>query len=99
MVAATSDVAEHVIAHQELEVTIDKEQLTHWTEAMLAWESDPTSPNPYEVAVKTPTQTAIRRQLAEEEEQALAAGVDVSLSDKVSPSSLIAMGIDLEGEQ
>jgi hypothetical protein len=66
---------------------------------MTAWELDPTNPNPYEVAVKTPTQAAVRRELAEEEERALAAGVDVSLSDNVSPCSLIATGIDLEGEQ
>lgn len=99
MITATSDVAEHVIAHQELEATIDGEQLHSWAEAMNAWELNPTNPNPYEVAVKTPTQAAVRRQLAEEEEKALAAGVDVSYSDEVSPCSLIAMGIDLEGEQ
>ena len=99
LVTATSEVAEHVIAHQELEATIDPERRQDWTEAMIAWERDPTSPNPYEVAVKTPTQVAVRRELAEEEERALAAGVDVSLSDNVSPCSLIAMGIDLEGEQ
>ncbi|RXW12053.1 hypothetical protein EST38_g13799, partial [Candolleomyces aberdarensis] len=96
---ATSDVAEHVIAHQELEATINPEKLRSWTEAMTAWELDPAnSPNPYEVLVKTPTQAAVRRQMAEDEEKALAKGVDVSLSDEVSPCSLIAMGIDLEGE-
>ncbi|RXW22164.1 hypothetical protein EST38_g3695 [Candolleomyces aberdarensis] len=99
MVTATSEVAEHVIAHQELEATIKPEKLQAWTEAMLAWELDPSNPNPYEVAVKTPTQAGVRRQLAEEEERALAKGTDVALSDEVSPSSLIAMGIDLEGEQ
>jgi hypothetical protein len=99
MVTATSDVAEHVIAHQELEATIDPEKLWSWKEAMAAWEPDSTNPNPYEVSVRTPTQASVRRQLAEEEERALAAGVDLSLSDEVSPCSLIAMGIDLEGEQ
>ncbi|RXW14662.1 hypothetical protein EST38_g11191 [Candolleomyces aberdarensis] len=99
MITATSEVAEHVIAHQELEATIDAEKLRSWTEAMVAWELDPTNPNPYEVTVKTPTQASVRRQLAEEEERALAAGVDFSLSDEVSPCSLIAMGIDLESEQ
>ncbi|RXW12171.1 hypothetical protein EST38_g13683, partial [Candolleomyces aberdarensis] len=97
---ATSDVAEHVIAHQDLEATINPEKLCSWTEAMTAWELDPAnSPNPYEVLVKTPTQAAVRRQMAEDKEKALAKGVDVSLSDEVSPCSLIVMGIDLEGEQ
>jgi hypothetical protein len=99
MVTATSDIAEHVIAHREPEATLGREQLQLWMEAMVVWELDLNNPNPYEVAVKTPTQAAVRRQLAEEEEWALAAGIDVSLSDDVSPCSLIAMGIDLEGKQ
>ncbi|KAJ2924241.1 hypothetical protein H1R20_g12853, partial [Candolleomyces eurysporus] len=99
LVTATSEVAEHVIAHQELEATIDPERRQAWADVMTAWELNPTNPNPYEVAVKTPTQAAVRRELAEEEERALKAGVDVSFSDDVSPCSLIAMGIDLEGEQ
>jgi hypothetical protein len=99
LITATSEVAEHVIAHQELEATIDPAQFQSWTDAMLAWELNPTNPNPYEVAVRTPTQAAVRRQLAEEEERALAMGADVSLSDEVSPCSLITRGIDLEGEQ
>ncbi|RXW17178.1 hypothetical protein EST38_g8677 [Candolleomyces aberdarensis] len=99
LITATSDVAEHVIAHQELEATISPDKLRSWTEAMVAWELDPTKPNPYEVTVKTPTQAAVRRQLAEAEEEALKTGVDVSLSDEVSPFLLISMGIDLEGEQ
>ncbi|KAJ2935666.1 hypothetical protein H1R20_g1427, partial [Candolleomyces eurysporus] len=99
MVTATSDVAEHIIAHQELESTISLEKLQTCTEAMLAWELNPSSPNPYEIAIKTPTQAAVRRQLAAEEEQALTVGVDIALLDEVLPSSLIARGIDLKGKQ
>jgi hypothetical protein len=46
-----------------------------------------------------PTQAAVRRQLAEEEAKNLAAGNDFTLDDKVSPSVLIATGLDLEAEQ
>ena len=46
-----------------------------------------------------PTQAAVRRQLAEEEAKDLAAGKDFTLDDKVSPSVLIAAGLDLEAEQ
>ncbi|KAJ2919067.1 hypothetical protein MD484_g1365, partial [Candolleomyces efflorescens] len=99
MVTATSEVAEHVIAHQELEATLNADQLRLWKDAVVAWELDGSNPNPYELIVKTPTQAAVRRQLVEEEEKALAAGVDTSLSDEVSPALLIARGIDLEGEQ
>jgi hypothetical protein len=99
MKTATSDIVEHVIAHQELEATIQPEQLATWEVAVEAWEADPAKPNPYEMVVKTPTQAAIRKQLAEEEAKALEEGKDFSLSDEVSPSSLIASGIDLESEQ
>ena len=46
-----------------------------------------------------PTQAAVRRQLAEEEAKDLAAGKNFTLDDKVSPSVLIAAGLDLEAEQ
>jgi hypothetical protein len=46
-----------------------------------------------------PTQAAVRRQLAEEEAKNLASGKDFTLDDKVSPSVLIAAGLDLEAEQ
>ncbi|RXW17173.1 hypothetical protein EST38_g8682 [Candolleomyces aberdarensis] len=99
MTTATSDVAEHVIAHQELEVSLQSEQVASWQEAVKAWEKDPSKPNPYEMVVKTPTQAAIQKQLAEEEAKALEEGKNFSLTDEVSPSSLTASGIDLEFEQ
>jgi hypothetical protein len=46
-----------------------------------------------------PTQAAVRRQLAEDEAKDLAAGKDFTLDNKVSPSVLIAAGLDLEAEQ
>ena len=46
-----------------------------------------------------PSQAAVRRQLAEDEAKDLAAGKDFTLDDKVSPSVLIATGLDLEAEQ
>jgi hypothetical protein len=42
---------------------------------------------------------AVRRQLAEEEAKDLATGKDFTLDDRVSPSVLIALGLDLEAEQ
>ncbi|KAJ2914486.1 hypothetical protein MD484_g5955, partial [Candolleomyces efflorescens] len=99
MKTATSDVAEHVIAHQELEATLQKSDIDSWIVAVRTWEKDPTQPNPYELRVKTPTQAAVRRQLAEEETQALADGTDFTAFDEISPSELISYGIDIEIEQ
>jgi hypothetical protein len=46
-----------------------------------------------------PSQAAIRRQLSEIEAKELLEGRDIALDDNVSPSVLIAFGIDLEAEQ
>ena len=46
-----------------------------------------------------PTQAAVRRQLAEDEAKDLASGKNFTLDDTVSPSVLIAAGLDLEAEQ
>ena len=99
MKTATSNVAEHVIAHQELESSLKPEQVAPWKVAVEAWEADPSKPNPYEITTKTPTQALVRKQLAEEEAKALEEGKDFSVTDEVSPSNLIAWGIDLESEQ
>ncbi|KAF6758442.1 hypothetical protein DFP72DRAFT_1064583 [Ephemerocybe angulata] len=100
MDTAVSKVAEHTIAHQELEAMLDPEKVKDWTEKMVAWEKDPVlNANPFEITVSTPTQAAVRKALADEEAAALAAGKDVSLSPDISPSVLISRGIDLEADQ
>ncbi|RDB15508.1 hypothetical protein Hypma_004165 [Hypsizygus marmoreus] len=64
-----------------------------------AWENDPSQPNPYDVRVAVPTQAAVRRTMAEAEARDLATGQDVALDVNVTPSVLIATGLDLEAEQ
>ena len=46
-----------------------------------------------------PTQSAVRRQLAEDEAKDITEGQDFTLDDKVSPLVLIVTGMDLEAEQ
>ncbi|KAF6746462.1 hypothetical protein DFP72DRAFT_992812 [Ephemerocybe angulata] len=100
MDTAVSRVAEHAIAHQELEATLDPVKVKEWTEKMVAWEKDPVNnANPFEMSVVTPTQVAVRKALADEEAAELAAGKDVSLTPDISPSVLISRGIDLESDQ
>lgn len=99
METATSRVAEHVIAHQELEATLDDEDLPAWKKAMDDWERDPTTESPFVLHVDAPKQSAVRKELAEEEAKAIAEKKDFSLSNDVSPSVLISRGIDLEAEQ
>jgi hypothetical protein len=51
------------------------------------------------MAASGPSQAAIRHQLAVDEAHDISEGRDFALDDKVSPSILIASGIDLEAEQ
>ncbi|KAF8170968.1 hypothetical protein BJ912DRAFT_860833 [Pholiota molesta] len=97
--AAARDMTEHITAHRQLESTLSKSDIEQWTLAVEAWEADSSLPNPFENTVSGPTQVSVRRQLAEEERRQLEQGRDFSLDEKVTPSVLISMGIDLENEQ
>ena len=101
MKTATSSVAEQYITHAELEDGLEEkeESLAEWMEMVTAYEADQSCKNPYEFSVTHPTQHAVRRELADEEKKTAGTGADFSLSDAVSPSGLIAWGLDLEGEQ
>ena len=100
MTTALNGVVEHVLAHRELTASVEEEHdVRTWEKAIVAWENDSTQPNPYELTIDTPTQDAVRRELADEEKVALDRGENLSLSDEISPASLIAWGIDLESEQ
>lgn len=96
---ATTLIAEPYIAHMELEETLEPEEIQQWKKALDAWDEDPSNPNPFEFTVNFPTQAAVRRELSEEESKAMDEGQDFSLSDEVSPSGLIAWGLDIEAEQ
>ncbi|KDR84201.1 hypothetical protein GALMADRAFT_56241, partial [Galerina marginata CBS 339.88] len=99
LISAATDMAELTIAHNELSSTLPQPTLLLWTQQVEAWEKDPKQPNPFESEVTGPTQAAVRKELAEEEARNIASGRDDALDDKVSPSVLIAAGIDLEAEQ
>ncbi|KAJ3529367.1 hypothetical protein NMY22_g9027 [Coprinellus aureogranulatus] len=100
MDTALGAVADHVIAHAELESSPEwNYKIPAWLEKVLAWERDPTAPNPYEFVVKTPTRAAVQKELSEEEDAAHKAGNEFCLSPDISPSALIVCGLDLEAEQ
>ncbi|KAG2750180.1 hypothetical protein P692DRAFT_20874680 [Suillus brevipes Sb2] len=80
-------------------VTMLAPSLSVWKSEIESWEEDNTQPNPFESRVIPMTQAAIRRQLAEKEAADLQAGVGVSLHADISPSVLIASGIDLQDQQ
>ena len=98
---ATASVSEQFITHAELEEGIEdkEEKIAEWVESVVAYEADSKKPNPYEFTVKHPTQHAVRRELADKEKGVMGTGKDFSLSDAISPSGLIAWGLDVEAEQ
>ncbi|KAG2138440.1 uncharacterized protein EDB93DRAFT_1242126 [Suillus bovinus] len=71
----------------KLQQSIPASSLSMWKSEIEAWEEDNTQPNPFE------------SRLAEKEATDLQAGADVSLHANISPSVLIASGIDLQDQQ
>lgn len=54
MIEASTNMAEFVIAHQQLESTLREHPmvLKEWNDEVVAWEKDPSKPNPFEREVK-----------------------------------------------
>lgn len=54
MIEASINMAEFVIAHQQLESTLREHPmvLKEWNNEVVAWEKDPSKPNPFEREVK-----------------------------------------------
>lgn len=42
----------HVLAHRELEHSLPSDTVTEWTAAVVAWEREPTKPNPFDYQVE-----------------------------------------------
>ncbi|KAI6142305.1 hypothetical protein EDD17DRAFT_1711602 [Pisolithus thermaeus] len=99
---AICESAEYQAVLQELEDALmhdEPKAFAEWKEEVYAWEADPSKTNPFDPKVETLTQAAIHLQLARDDVQALRDGTQVILHDNVSPSMLIASGLDLEEQQ
>ncbi|KAG1792970.1 uncharacterized protein HD556DRAFT_1432424 [Suillus plorans] len=83
----------------ELEGAINPSTLALWHADVEAWEKDNTQPNPFESRVVPMTQAMVHLEFAECERRDLQDGIDSSLHAKISPSVLIANGLELEDQQ
>jgi hypothetical protein len=97
-----------------LEDVLHPESVKTWRKEVRAWEANRSLPSPFAPKVagmelvrrlskkltsnKGPTQASVRKLLAEAEEQEVFAGAELLHGD-ISPSALIALGIDLEEQQ
>lgn len=58
--AAAADMVAHVLAHRQLESSLPGETLKEWTAAVVAWETDPTNTNPFEVQIECTLRLSLR---------------------------------------
>ncbi|KAG1805425.1 hypothetical protein EV424DRAFT_1544390 [Suillus variegatus] len=102
MQEAVIDKADHKAAFQEFNAAISSNHRSAWTVEMEKWEENPNDmsvTNPLESKSIQITQAAACLKLAEMEAEELACGIDLSLHPNISPSVLIASGLDLEEEE
>ncbi|KAJ3516504.1 hypothetical protein NMY22_g14191 [Coprinellus aureogranulatus] len=99
MDVAVSGVAERIIAHKDFEDGLKAEDLAKFREEVTRWEASPsTVPNPFDFTIAAPSQTAIRKALAEEDKVASDTAKNFSLHAGLTASELICKGLDLESE-
>ncbi|KAG1868741.1 hypothetical protein C8R48DRAFT_598239 [Suillus tomentosus] len=99
---AVIEKADHEAAFQEFNAAISADHRSAWTVEMEKWEENPNDTsltNPLECKSIQITQAAARLKLVQMEAEELARGIDLSLHPDISPSVLIALGLDLEEEQ
>ncbi|OAX32391.1 hypothetical protein K503DRAFT_702091, partial [Rhizopogon vinicolor AM-OR11-026] len=90
---------QHISDLVDFEEAIPAESLTTWRVMVEDWEADHSKANPFNLTSAPVTQASVRLQLSQAEAEQLKHGLDVSLHSEVSPSVLIAMGLDLEAQQ
>ncbi|KAF7795561.1 hypothetical protein EIP86_006723 [Pleurotus ostreatoroseus] len=69
-----------------------------WEDAVRKWENDLSADDPYFAEENGPSESAIRRKLAEEEAEQVRAGKKIPLHD-VSPAAFLSIGLELEEQQ
>ncbi|KAH9829181.1 uncharacterized protein C8Q71DRAFT_799831 [Rhodofomes roseus] len=95
---AVGECSTHAVIFDELTSVTDPTRVTEWKQQVEAWEEG-AELNPFVVTRHPITLAAVRRELAEEEATSIADGSLVILHDKVSPSTLITAGLELEEAQ
>lgn len=90
---------QHISDLADFEEAIPAESLTAWRVMVESWEADRSKAHPFDLTSAPVTQASVRLQLSQAEAEQLKRGLDVSLHSEVSPSVLIAVGLDLEAQQ
>ncbi|GJE90469.1 CxC2 domain-containing protein [Phanerochaete sordida] len=83
-------------AHTDLVLELQPAHVAEWNAEIIAYEADPSRPDPYFVKASGMSEAEIRLQLAKEEEEASAGTLTLH---EVTPTSMIATLLDLEEQQ
>ncbi|SJL06441.1 uncharacterized protein ARMOST_09778 [Armillaria ostoyae] len=94
-VKARLEHVEEFIGYEDALQAEHSESVRHWRQIILLWESDRTQPNPFSPTLHPVTENAVHLELARQEKIASA----VEIWHDVSPSELIAQGLQLEEAQ
>ncbi|KAI0703791.1 hypothetical protein BC835DRAFT_1230192, partial [Cytidiella melzeri] len=76
---------------------LQAENVRTWTDAVLAWEKDPTLPSPYCIPSSGITEAEVKARLLEEDAEA--AEEDGPNADQVSPAAMLIALFDMEEQQ
>ncbi|RDX43071.1 hypothetical protein OH76DRAFT_1458528 [Lentinus brumalis] len=90
---------EQATAFAQYTASLPADATARWRAAVEAWEADGSQPNPFLIKRPTITQAAIKRQLAEEDANALKAGTAEVMHEKCSASGMLIAAIELEETQ
>ncbi|GJE98768.1 CxC2 domain-containing protein [Phanerochaete sordida] len=94
---AVKDAMEYEQAHVDFATRLDPENVAEWTAMVVAYENDPSQPDPYFRPSKGLTEADIKLKLAEEDLVAAQHG-DLALHE-VTPSSMLVELLELEDQQ
>ncbi|KAG6835455.1 hypothetical protein H0H93_001323 [Arthromyces matolae] len=90
---------EHQDAFRAFNGALPVDDTNHWLGMVRAWEKDRANVNPFAAKVEKISEAAVRLELAEEEASELRENLTTTIHDDVSPSRLIAQGLELEDHQ
>ena len=83
--------AEHATVFEEFSSVLCKQDVQEWTTAIQRWEADQLRPNLYEVKEKRISEMQVWHQLAFQDVEN-----DTETNVELSPSTLIAQGLELD---
>ncbi|KAG6809276.1 hypothetical protein H0H92_000837 [Tricholoma furcatifolium] len=90
---------DQTLAFEQFTAGLPEQYTEQWRQLVEAWERDGNSNNPFAPKVEKISENAVRLELALEDEARLLAPLTSVLHDDVSPSRLIAQGLELEEQQ